>query len=151
MANAVTATTGTAPAVAAAADLAQRLGPVDAGQLQVHEDQVRSLLRRQPDAVLPGRRLDHLVAGELQDVPDQLHVLRVVLDDEDALAAHGASRPGSGPPAGEHADRPQCAEQRIAAHRLDEVRRGSECRAARTLVDDRDDDDRDVPGRRRRP
>ena len=105
------------------------------------------MLPGESHAVLPRRRLDDLVARELEDVADQLHVLRVVLDHEDALAAHDITSPGVGfGPACEHADGLERPEQGVTAHGLDEVRRGSESRSARMLVDDRDDDDRDVPG-----
>ena len=65
------------------ADPAQRLRPVDAGQLEVHQHQVGALLGGEPDAVLPGGRLDDAVARRAEHVADQLEVEGVVLDHED--------------------------------------------------------------------
>src|SRR3954471_1914898 len=75
-------------AVLGLSDLPERLGSVDARELQIHQDEVGALLVRQPHAVLPRRRLDHLIAGVGQYVPHQLQVLRVVLDHQDAVVAH---------------------------------------------------------------
>src|SRR6266550_2387245 len=52
------------------------------------------MLRRQFDRLLPARRLERLVSLRLEDVAKELHVLLVVLDDEDALAAHEADPTG---------------------------------------------------------
>ena len=71
----------------------QRLHAVDAGQMDVHEDQRRSLLLREAHAVLAGLRLDHAVPFVDQHVARQLAALVVVLDEDDQLAGHGA--PGS--------------------------------------------------------
>ena len=40
-----------------------------------------------------GGRLERAVARRLEDVTEELHVLRVVLDDEDLLARHGYACP----------------------------------------------------------
>ena len=74
----------------ALAEKPECLGAVDPGQLEVHQDQLRRAPLRQLDTLLAGPRLDHLVSGELQHVPDQLEVPLVVLDDEDP-GGHGAS------------------------------------------------------------
>src|SRR6185369_6869043 len=71
------------------AQLPQRLDTVDAGQVDVHQDQRGVLLARQPDAVLPRVGLEHAVALDGEHVAYQLAVLLVVLDDQDQLACHG--------------------------------------------------------------
>src|SRR3982750_984019 len=72
-------------AVVRLADLAESLGPVDAWKLQIHQDEVRGPLVRQPDTVLTRGGLDHLVAGMGQHIAHQFQVLRVVLDHQDAV------------------------------------------------------------------
>src|SRR5207342_2075721 len=72
-------------------ELPEGLGAVDPRELQVHQDEVGSELGREPDAVLARGRLDHLVAGIGQHVANQLEVLGVVLDHEDAALAHRTS------------------------------------------------------------
>ena len=47
------------------------------------------MLGRQLDRPPAGRRLERAVPARLEDVPEQLHVLLVVLDHEDLLAGHG--------------------------------------------------------------
>ena len=62
---------------------------VEPGQLDVHEDEVRALARRRrvtPSSPVVG--LEHLVAGVVEQVAQDLAVLLVVLDDQDALG-HG--------------------------------------------------------------
>jgi hypothetical protein len=43
---------------------------------------------RQLDRPLAGRRFQDAVARRLENIPEQLHVLLVVLDHEDLLAGH---------------------------------------------------------------
>ena len=69
------------------AQLPQRLDAVDAGQLDVHQHEVGLLLDRQAHALLAGHGLERVVALGLQHVARELHVLLVVLDDQDR--AHG--------------------------------------------------------------
>ena len=71
----------------------ERLDPVDPGEPNVHQDQARTSLLSEADALLPRLGLDDLVALERQHVPDELAILVVVLDDEDRLIRHGV--PGS--------------------------------------------------------
>ena len=71
----------------------KRLDPVDPGEPNVHQDQTRTSLVGEADALFPRLGLDDLVALERQQVPDELAVLVVVLNDEDQLIRHGA--PGS--------------------------------------------------------
>ena len=47
------------------------------------------MLGRQLDRLRAGRRLERAVPRRPEDVAEQLHVLLVVLDDEDLLAGHG--------------------------------------------------------------
>src|SRR5215203_598702 len=70
------------------ADPVQRLDAVNPGQLHVHQDQVGRVLRGQRDGLLAGRRLDWCVSLRLENVAEQLHVLLVVLDDEDPFGGH---------------------------------------------------------------
>ena len=58
MAEAVTAMTGIAARAGVGAQLPQRLDAVDAGQLDVHQDQAGCCSRGQPHAVLAGLGLD---------------------------------------------------------------------------------------------
>ena len=81
--DADTAITGDVSSARVGADLAQRLDAVDVGQLDVHQDQVGAMLVREADAFLAGRRLERRVAVVAQDVAHELHVLLVVLDDQD--------------------------------------------------------------------
>src|SRR5258705_30286 len=66
----------------------QRLDPVHAWQLDIHEDDGGRRHLGQPDPLLRVVGLDRPVAVELEDVALQLAVLLVVLDDEDQLARH---------------------------------------------------------------
>ena len=63
--------------------LSERLDPIDPGEPNVHQDQSRTALLGETDALFPCLGLDDLVALERQHVPDELAVLVVVLDDED--------------------------------------------------------------------
>jgi len=71
----------------------ERLDPVDPGEPNVHQDQARTSLLGEADALFPRLGLDDLVALERQHVPDELAVFVVVLHDQDQLIRHGA--PGS--------------------------------------------------------
>src|SRR5438034_1883019 len=76
-------------------ETAERYDAVDVGQLDVHQHQVRCVLHRELDRPLPGCCLERPVARRLQDVAEELHVLVVVLDDEDLRARHDATPAGS--------------------------------------------------------
>src|SRR4051794_5210365 len=67
------------------AELSQRLGAVDARELEVHQDEIRPALGRELHSLLAGPGLHHLMAGMRQDVTDELEVQLVVLDDEDPV------------------------------------------------------------------
>src|SRR5215204_4152040 len=69
-------------------DSSECLDPVDPGKLDVHEYEVGDVLRGQFDRLLAASRLARLVSLRLEDVAEELHVLLVVLHDEDALATH---------------------------------------------------------------
>ena len=71
----------------------ERLATVDVRQLDVHEDEVGHVLVRQLDCVLTRGRLESAVAACLEDVSEQLHVLLVVLDDEDELVGQRSAHP----------------------------------------------------------
>src|SRR5207237_998568 len=58
------------------------------GQLDVHQHEIRLVFGRQLHRPLAGRRLEQAEAGCLEDVAEELHVLLVVLDDEDLRACH---------------------------------------------------------------
>ena len=96
IAKAVTATTGTSASKTALSQPAQRLGSVDAGELEVHQHQIRRILLGDAQTLLPGLGLDDVVAGELEDVANQLEVQRIVLDDEDPARRHDDSESWSG-------------------------------------------------------
>ena len=77
------------------ADLAQCSNAVDVGQLNVHQYQVWAFSQSQPNPFGPGSRFQRLVSLVSQHVAHQLHVLLVVLDDQDSAHA-AASRRRSG-------------------------------------------------------
>ena len=87
---------GTAASAGIGADAARRLVPVDAGQLDVHQDQIGLLALGRRDPFEPVDRLDQLVAGALQQVADDLAVVLGVLDDEDALRHAAPINTGAG-------------------------------------------------------
>ena len=96
IANAVTATTGTSWVQGTGPQLPQCLDAIDARELEIHEDEVRTALGCELDTLLARSCLDHLVAGVAEDVADELEVQLVVLDDEDAVAvAHRCSSDSS--------------------------------------------------------
>ena len=68
---------------------AERRDPVDVGKLDVHEDQRRPQLDGQLDRLAPRRGLERAIPGCQQDVAEQLHARRVVLDDEYLFPGHG--------------------------------------------------------------
>src|SRR5829696_9385740 len=76
-------------------DSSECLDPVDPGKLDVHEDEVGDVLRGQFDRLLAARRLERLVSLRLEDVAEELHVLLIVLHDENPPAAHCADPAGS--------------------------------------------------------
>src|SRR5438046_1833831 len=67
----------------------ERLDPVDVRELDVHEHEVRGMLGRQLDRPFTTCRLEDVVTRRLEDVAKELHVLLVVLDDEDPSERHG--------------------------------------------------------------
>src|SRR6266550_6805848 len=73
--------------VSVGTDPAQGLDAVDAGKLDVHQDQVGQLLRSRRHSRFAGRCLVDRVAFVHKKIPRELHVLLVVFDEEDA--AHG--------------------------------------------------------------
>ena len=89
MAEAVTAMTGIRRG-RIVPDLAECCDPVDAGQLNVHQDEVRVKLTGEPDAIFARFRFGEPIALEREHVAHQLPVLVVVLDNEDQLIGHGA-------------------------------------------------------------
>src|SRR3989454_4212812 len=70
------------------AQAAERVDTVEVRQLDVHQHLIRLLFGRQLHRLLAGRRLEQAVAGCLEDIAEELHVLLVVLDDEDLRACH---------------------------------------------------------------
>ena len=75
---------------------AERRDAIDVRQLDVHEHEIGRMLDGKRDRLLPGGRLQGAVALREQDVTKQLHVLAVVLHDEDLRARRHARSP---PPA----------------------------------------------------
>jgi hypothetical protein len=75
--------------MARATRISRRLHPVDAGELNVHQDQARVSLLGEAAARFSRLGLDSGVALERQHIPDELPVLVVVLDYQDSLASHG--------------------------------------------------------------
>src|SRR5262245_50968883 len=67
----------------------QHLGPVEIRKLDVHQHQIRGLLGCELDGARAGRGFEREVARGVEDVPEELHVLLVVLDDEDSSSTHG--------------------------------------------------------------
>ena len=61
---------------------------VEVRELDVHQHEIRRVLGCHVDRLAAGRRLERSVPRRDQDVAEQLHVLLVVLDDEDPLARH---------------------------------------------------------------
>ena len=90
--EAVTAITGIARGRRIGAQHAERLDAVHAGQLDVHQDQIGLLLLRERMPSSRGPRLERPVALDLQDVAHELHVLLVVLDDQDQLMPASCGR-----------------------------------------------------------
>ncbi len=66
----------------------ERLHAVEIRELDVHEHEVRGVFGCHVDGLAPRRRLERSISRCDQDVAEQLHVLLVVLDDEDPLAGH---------------------------------------------------------------
>ena len=68
-------------------DAPRRLVAVEQRQLDVHQDEVGLLPRRRRQRRLAVMRLDHLVAGRAQQIAQDLPVVLVVLDHQNALAS----------------------------------------------------------------
>ena len=66
----------------------ERLDPVHAGQLNIHEDQGGAPLAGQLHPLFACLRLDRVIPLDLEGVPHQLQVLGIVLDDQDQLIRH---------------------------------------------------------------
>ena len=71
----------------APADLATHLEPVDPRQHQVQDDEVRVVAGVERERLVPVASRDHREALFLEVEPEQLHDVRLVIDDEDAF--HG--------------------------------------------------------------
>src|SRR5438105_13522961 len=61
--------------------------------MDVHQHERRLVLDGELDGLPAGRRLQQREPARLEDVPEELHVLLVVLDHEDPPAGHPYSRP----------------------------------------------------------
>ncbi len=68
---------------------AEHVDAVEVRKLDVHEHEIGRMLRSQLDRLASRRRLERAVPRSDEDVADQLHVLLVVLHDEDLFACHG--------------------------------------------------------------
>jgi hypothetical protein len=68
----------------------QGLNAIDAGQLDVHQDERRLPLAREAHALFAGLGLEGLVTLDLEYVPQQLQALGIVFHDQDQLIRHGA-------------------------------------------------------------
>src|SRR5581483_7668607 len=77
------------------ADAPRRLVAVDAGKLDVHQDQVGALARGRRDAGDAVDRLDQLVAGRRHQVADDPAIVLGVFDDKDALHCEASSNSSS--------------------------------------------------------
>ena len=88
MACAVTASTGIEAVRGSARSRPSVSTPSASGRPDVHEDEVGAVLDRQLDRLCGGRRLERAVVLGPEQVTEQLHVLLVVLDDEDARTRH---------------------------------------------------------------
>src|SRR4029450_1148275 len=64
-------------------------------QLDVHQHEVGCVAGGELDRLPPGRPLERLVSAHPKHVPEELHVLLVVLGDEDALGRHQLDPAGS--------------------------------------------------------
>src|SRR5204863_529293 len=74
-----------------------QLVAVHPGHEDVQQHDIRVLADRDGDAVLGARRLERAHAGVLQQVAGELHVLLVVLDDQDEIPiAHALTLSGAG-------------------------------------------------------
>src|SRR5439155_8562766 len=68
------------------AQVLERGDAVHARELDVHEHELRRALLREDDAIFGVGRLDRREAVVLQEVAGELHVLLVVLDEQDEIA-----------------------------------------------------------------
>src|SRR5262245_35372495 len=69
---------------------AMSLNAVDAGQLDVHQDERLMPLSCEAHALFAGLGLEGLIALDLEYVPHQLQALGIVFHDQDQLIRHGA-------------------------------------------------------------
>src|SRR6266487_504400 len=79
-------------------ELPRGLDPVDARERDIHEDEVGLVFPGHDHGVLAVHRLHRAEAMELEDIASQLHVLFVVLDDEDQSSRADASHGDTGSP-----------------------------------------------------
>ena len=61
--------------------------------MNIHQDESGVLITRQLHALFTRPGFERPVTPNLKDVPHELQVIRIVLDDENQLIRHGA--PGS--------------------------------------------------------
>ena len=85
IAKAVTATTGIALSSAIVLEPLGDFEAGDFGQLDIHQDQVGTMLAREIERLDAVAGADGLVAVRLQQVVEELHVELVVLHDQDGL------------------------------------------------------------------
>ena len=72
------------PQSGAAPDRVRRIESVRARHAQIHQDQIRSAPARRCHRLLPVRSQQHLEADRLEHLPQQLTVLRLIVDREHA-------------------------------------------------------------------
>src|SRR3954470_10171304 len=77
----------------AAPEEMQSLRSVHARQLEVHEDEIGTVLLRQGDSFLARTCFEHVEAGEMQDVAEELEIALVVLHHEDSVGGHDVPDP----------------------------------------------------------
>jgi hypothetical protein len=71
-----------------------RLIPRDVGQLKVHQDQVGLLIAGEGNPLDAPSGTNGFVTMSLKDIPQELHIERVVLDDQDPLGCRSRVRKG---------------------------------------------------------
>ena len=82
------AMTGVARVTGSARNLMQGFDAVDAGQLDVHQNEGWLSLVGKAHALFAGLGLDGLVPLDLERIPHQLQVLGVVFDNKNQLIRH---------------------------------------------------------------
>ena len=107
-------------------------------------------LSRRAQTLFTRPRLDDVIAGDLQDVANQLEVQRIVLDDEDPARVMTPPRSELGG-LDESAHASQRVDQVVATDRLEEIDGRAQRQPPGPIVDDRGDDDRDSRRWRRPP